>query len=124
MLFNRLVGKRMSIVEDTPGSRETGSIQTATGRASALRSSTRAASNREDSELLKFMREQAEIAIDHADVIILLTDLKPASPLGQGSGGFSAALRQAGDTRRKQGGFGGNPPPDFYEFYNLGSATR
>ena len=75
-LFNRLVGKRLSIVEDTPGVTrdrlyaesdwngrvfdivDTGGIEPTT-----------------DSEILLFMREQAEIAIATADVIVLVTDI-------------------------------------------------
>ena len=77
MLFNRLVGQRLSIVEDTPGVTrdrlyaecewcgrkfdivDTGGIEPTT-----------------DSEILLFMREQAQIAIDAATVIILVTDLR------------------------------------------------
>ena len=77
MLFNRLVGQRLSIVEDTPGVTrdrlyaecewcgrkfdmvDTGGIEPTT-----------------DSEILLFMREQAQIAINSATVIILVTDLR------------------------------------------------
>ena len=77
MLFNRLVGQRLSIVEDTPGVTrdrlyaecewcgrkfdmvDTGGIEPTT-----------------ESEILLFMREQAQIAIDAATVIILVTDLR------------------------------------------------
>ena len=77
MLFNRLVGKRLSIVEDTPGVTrdrlyaecewcgrkfdmvDTGGIEPST-----------------DSEILLFMREQAQIAIDAADVIVLVADIR------------------------------------------------
>ena len=76
MLFNRLVGQRLSIVEDTPGVTrdrlyaecdwngqvfdivDTGGIEPAT-----------------NDEILLFMREQANIAIDAADVIILVTEI-------------------------------------------------
>ena len=77
MLFNRLVGKRLSIVEDTPGVTrdrlyaecewngrkfdmvDTGGIEPTT-----------------DSEILLFMREQAQIAINSATVLVLVTDLR------------------------------------------------
>ena len=77
MLFNRLVGQRLSIVEDTPGVTrdrlyaecewcgrkfdvvDTGGIEPMT-----------------DSEILLFMREQAQIAINAADVIVLVTDIR------------------------------------------------
>ncbi len=76
LLFNRLVGKRLSIVEDTPGVTrdrlyaecewsgrtfdivDTGGIEPTT-----------------DNEILLFMREQANIAINAADVIVLVTDI-------------------------------------------------
>ena len=75
-LFNRLVGQRLSIVEDTPGVTrdrlyaecewngrtfdivDTGGIEPTT-----------------DNEILLFMREQANIAINAADVIVLVTDI-------------------------------------------------
>ena len=78
MLFNKLIGQRLSIVEDTPGVTrdrlyapcewrgrsfdlvDTGGIEPST-----------------DSEILLFMREQAQIAIDAADVIVLVTDIRP-----------------------------------------------
>ena len=77
MLFNKLVGKRLSIVEDTPGVTrdrlyaecewcgrkfdivDTGGIEPST-----------------DNEILLFMREQANIAISAADVIVFVTDVK------------------------------------------------
>ena len=82
MLFNKLVGKRLSIVEDTPGVTrdrlyaecewcgrkfdivDTGGIEPTT-----------------DNEILLFMREQANIAINSADVIILVTMYARVSPL-------------------------------------------
>ena len=76
LLFNRLCGKRLSIVEDTPGVTrdrlyaecewsgrkfdivDTGGIEPTT-----------------DNEILLFMREQANIAINAADVIVLVTEI-------------------------------------------------
>jgi len=76
LLFNRLAGRRLSIVEDTPGVTrdrlyaecewngrtfdivDTGGIEPTT-----------------DNEILMFMREQANIAINAADVIVLVTDI-------------------------------------------------
>ena len=77
MLFNKLCGQRLSIVEDTPGVTrdrlyaecewlgrkfnivDTGGIEPTT-----------------DNEILQFMREQANIAISAADVIVLVTDVR------------------------------------------------
>ena len=77
MLFNKLVGQRLSIVEDTPGvtrdrlyaeaewlNRKFDLVDTGGIEPSA------------DSEILAFMREQAEIAIQNATVIVFLCDIK------------------------------------------------
>lgn len=122
MLFNRLVGRRISIVEDTPGVTrdriyaecewdgrhfeivDTGGIEPKT-----------------NDEMLLFMREQAHVAIDTADVIILVTDIKV---------GITAADKEvAGMLLRSKKPIvlavnkcdtPGDPPPELFEFYNLG----
>lgn len=122
MFFNKLVGKRLSIVEDTPGVTrdrlyadcewcgkiftlvDTGGIEPNT-----------------DNEILQFMRDQAEIAIDNADVIVMLCDVKT---------GVTAADRDVANMllRSKKPVVlainkvdrVGDPPPEIYEFYNLG----
>ena len=76
-LFNKLIGQRLSIVEDTPGvtrDRIYGESDW-NGRKFTL-IDTGGIEPRTDSEILTFMREQAEIAISHADVIVFLTDIK------------------------------------------------
>ena len=122
MLFNRLVGQRLSIVEDTPGVTrdrlyaecewcgrkfdmvDTGGIEPTT-----------------DSEILLFMREQAQIAIDAATVIILVTDIRTgvtaadkdvANMLLRSHKPVVLAVNKADST--------GLPDPAIYEFYSLG----
>ena len=122
MLFNRLVGKRLSIVEDTPGVTrdrlyaecewcgrtfdmvDTGGIEPST-----------------DSEILLFMREQAQIAIDAADVIVLVTDIRTgvtaadkdvANMLLRSRKPVVLAVNKADST--------GIEDPAVYEFYELG----
>ena len=76
-LFNKLIGQRLSIVEDTPGvtrDRIYGESDW-NGRKFTL-IDTGGIEPRTDSEILTFMREQAEIAIRHANVIVFLTDIK------------------------------------------------
>lgn len=76
-LFNKLIGKRISIVEDTPGvtrDRIYGESDW-NGRKFTL-IDTGGIEPRTDSEILTFMREQAGIAVSHADVIVFLTDIK------------------------------------------------
>ena len=77
MLFNKLIGQRLSIVEDTPGvtrDRIYGECEWC-GRKFTL-VDTGGIEPRTDSQILTFMREQAQIAIENATVIIFLTDIK------------------------------------------------
>lgn len=122
MLFNKLIGKRMSIVEDTPGvtrDRLYADCEWA-GRAFTL-VDTGGIEPQTDSEILRFMRDQAEIAVQNADVIVFMTDLKTgltaadqdvASMLLRSNKPIVLAVNKS-DTV-------GTPPPEFYEFYNLG----
>lgn len=121
-LFNKLTGQRIAIVDDTPGVTrdriygecewldrhfmliDTGGIEPAS-----------------EDIILKQMRRQAQLAIDSADVIILVTDIR--SGVVATDIEVAAMLRKSGkpvilcvnkcDTI-------GELPPDFYEFYNLG----
>ena len=122
MLFNKLIGQRLSIVEDTPGVTrdriygegewlgrkfrlvDTGGIEPST-----------------DNQILAFMREQAQIAIDNADVIVFVTDIKTgmtasdqevAGMLQRSKKPIVLAVNKMDAT--------GHINPDFYEFYNLG----
>lgn len=122
MLFNKLVGQRLSIVEDTPGVTrdrlyaeaewcgrtfdvvDTGGIEPGT-----------------DNEILAFMRHQAEIAIDNATVIVFVCDIKT---------GVTASDHEVANMllrSRKPVVLAvnkmdriGMDDPDIYEFYNLG----
>ena len=122
MLFNKLCGQRLSIVEDTPGVTrdrlyaecewrnrkfdivDTGGIEPGT-----------------DSEILAFMRQQAEIAIQNADVIVFVCDIKTgltasdhevANMLLRSRKPVVLAVNKMDQV--------GHTNPDVYEFYNLG----
>ena len=122
MLFNKLCGQRLSIVEDTPGVTrdrlyaqcewrnrvfdivDTGGIEPGT-----------------DDQILSFMREQAEIAIQAATVIVFVCDIKTgmtaadqevANILLRSRKPVVLAVNKADQTGREN--------PDVYEFYNLG----
>lgn len=122
MLFNKLIGQRLSIVEDTPGvtrDRIYGESEWC-GRKFRL-VDTGGIEPRTDDQILSFMREQAEIAIQHADVIIFLTDVKTgltasdqevANMLLRSRKPIVLAVNKMDST--------GRIDPDFYEFYNLG----
>ena len=122
MLFNKLIGKRLAIVEDTPGvtrDRIYGECEWV-GRKFML-VDTGGIEPRTDDQILTFMREQAQIAIDHADVIIFLTDIKT---------GLTASDQEVATMLLKSGkpivlavnkmDSTGALDPDYYEFYNLG----
>ena len=121
-LFNRIVGQRLSIVEDTPGVTrdrlyaecewngvkfdvvDTGGIEPTT-----------------DNEILLFIREQANIAIDTADVIVFVTEI--------GTGVTAADKDIANMLLRSKKKVvlvvnkmdkTGELDPSFYEFYSLG----
>ena len=122
MLFNKLVGQRLSIVEDTPGvtrdrlyaeaewlNRKFDLVDTGGIEPSA------------DSEIRAFMREQAEIAIQNATVIVFLCASKP---------GLTASVQEVANLLLRSGkpvvlavnkmDQVGQTNPDIYEFYNLG----
>ena len=122
LLFNRLIGQRLSIVEDTPGvtrDRIYGESDW-NGRAFTL-VDTGGIEPNTDNEILLFMREQAQIAIDNATVIVFLTDIRT---------GMTAADEDVAEMLRKSGkpvvlavnkvDTTGPTDPDVYEFYNLG----
>ena len=120
MLFNKLIGQRLSIVEDTPGvtrDRIYGEAEWC-GRKFTL-IDTGGIEPRTDNQILEFMREQAQIAIDHANVIIFLTDIKT---------GMTASDQEVANMLLRCGKpvvLGVNKvdqghSPDIYEFYNLG----
>ena len=77
MLFNKLTGRRTAIVEDTPGvtrDRIYGTCEWC-GRTFDLMD-TGGIEPGTDNEILQFMRRQAEIGIELADAIIMVTDVK------------------------------------------------
>ncbi|HBD85907.1 MAG TPA: ribosome biogenesis GTPase Der [Clostridiales bacterium] len=76
MLFNRLAGKRLSIVEDTPGvTRDRLYAECEWGGRTFDIVDTGGIEPAADNEILLFIREQAQIAIDSADVVVLVTEI-------------------------------------------------
>ena len=122
MLFNKLTGHRTSIVEDTPGvtrDRIYGDCEWC-GRSFSL-VDTGGIEPGTDSDMLKFMRRQAEIGIELADAIIMVVDVRS---------GVTAADQDVATMLRKAGkpvalavnkcDSIGLVNPDVYEFYSLG----
>lgn len=121
-LFNKLIGKRISIVDDTPGvtrDRVFGDCEWCGFHMMLV--DTGGIEPFANDEMLTHMRRQAELAIDSADVIILVTDIKT---------GITATDEEVASILIKSGkpivlcvnkcDTVGNPPLEFYEFYNLG----
>ena len=122
MLFNKLIGKRMSIVEDTPGvtrDRIYGEAEW-NGRKFTL-VDTGGIEPSTDNMILAFMRDQAQIAIDNADVIVFVTDIKTGMTASDED--VARMLQRSGKpivlAVNKMDSVG-SVNPDFYEFYNLG----
>ncbi len=124
MLFNKLTGQRTSIVEDTPGvtrDRIYGDCEWC-GREFSL-VDTGGIEPGTDSDMLKFMRRQAEIGIELADCIVMVVDVRA---------GMTAADEDVATMLRKCGkpvalavnkcDSVGPVNPDVYEFYGLGIA--
>ena len=122
MLFNKLIGKRLSIVEDTPGvtrDRIYGESEWAGRRFRLV--DTGGIEPNTDNQILSFMREQAQIAIDNADVIIFVTDIKTGlTASDQEVAGMLQRSRKPIVLAVNKMDSTGTIDPDFYEFYNLG----
>ncbi len=121
-LFNKLIGSRLSIVDDTPGvtrDRIYGDCEWL-GRKFLL-VDTGGIEPFSDDVILSQMRAQAEMAIDTADVIVLVTDIRcgvvatdeeVASMLLKSGKPIVLCVNKCDKI--------GAPEPEFYEFYNLG----
>lgn len=121
-LFNKLIGTRMSIVDDTPGvtrDRIYGDCEWLNRK--LLLVDTGGIEPDTNDIILKQMRTQAEIAIDTADVIILVTNIRDGVVASDYE--VAAMLQKSGKPVilcvNKCDSIG-EPDPDFYEFYNLG----
>lgn len=121
-LFNKLIGQRLSIVEDTPGvtrDRIFGECEWKNRKFSLV--DTGGIEPESKDIILSQMRTQAQIAIDSADCIIFVTDVRTgmvatdlniAQMLQRSNVPVIVCVNKC-DTL-------GDPPADFYEFYNLG----
>ncbi len=121
-LFNKLIGQRLSIVDDTPGvtrDRIFGEVEWQNKKAVLI--DTGGIEPKSDDIILSQMRRQAELAIDMAQVIVLVTDMKS---------GLVATDMDVAQMLQKSGkplvlcvnkcDKIGEPEPEYYEFYNLG----
>lgn len=121
-LFNKLIGQRLSIVDDTPGvtrDRIFGDCEWCGKTISLI--DTGGIEPKTDDVILSQMRAQANLAIDMSQAIIFVVDLK--SGITAADSEVAAMLQKSGKPVvlcvNKCDGIG-EVPPEFYEFYNLG----
>ena len=121
-LFNKIIGKRLSIVEDTPGVTRDRIYYVADWRGKKfILVDTGGIEPRSDDVILSQMRRQAQIAIDKADVVLLVVDVQT---------GMTDADHEVAQLLLRAGkrivlcvnkvDRPGDPPSEVYEFYNLG----
>ena len=120
--FNYIVGKRISIVQDEPGVTRDRIYAEATWRGKTFNLiDTGGIEPESEDVILSQMREQANIAIDIADVIIFLTDIKQG--VTEADKDIALMLKKSKKpvllVCNKADNFG-KTPDDIYEFYNLG----
>lgn len=120
-LFNKLCGQRLAIVDDTPGvtrDRIYGDCEWLGHE--MLLIDTGGIEPHSDDIILSQMRRQAQLAIDSADVIIFVTDVRTGVVATDEE--VAAMLQKSGKPIvlcvNKSDSLG-DPPPEFYEFYNL-----
>ena len=120
--FNYVVGKRISIVEDTPGVTRDRVYAEANWRGREFTLiDTGGIEPKSDDIILSQMRRQADMAVEIADVILFLTDIKQ----GVTAADYDIALMLKKSNKpiilvcNKSDTFG-KKPDELYEFYNLG----
>ena len=121
-LFNKISGARISIVEDTPGvTRDRIYADASWLDKNFTLIDTGGIEPMSKDEILSKMREQAQLAIEMADVVILMTNIKEgvtandyevAQMLLKAKKKIVLAVNKVDNI--------GAPPMEFYEFYNLG----
>ena len=121
-LFNKLIGERRSIVEDTPGvTRDRIYGETEWRGKRMILIDTGGIEPKTDNLILKQMRQQAQMAIDTADVIIFMCDVRTG--LTANDRDIAVMLKKSGKPVvpciNKCDSIGALPM-EFYEFYELG----
>ena len=122
MLFNKLTGKRLSIVEDTPGVTRDRLYAQAEWRGRTFDLvDTGGIEPGTDDQILSFMREQAEIAIASATVIVFVCDIRTGmTAADQDVAGMLQRSKKPVVLAVNKMDSTGHTDPDMYEFYNLG----
>ncbi len=121
-LFNKLIGERRAIVEDTPGVTRDRIYGEVEWRGKVLTViDTGGIEPKTDNLILKKMRQQAQIAIDTADVILFMCDIRTG--LLADDMDIAVMLKKSGKPVVpciNKADRIGDTPAEFYEFYELG----
>lgn len=121
-LFNKLIGERRAIVDDRPGVTRDRLYGEVEWRGKVLTViDTGGIEPKTDNVILKKMREQAQIAIDTADVIIFMCDIRTG--LLADDIDIAVMLKKSGKPVIpciNKADKIGDTPPEYYEFYELG----
>ena len=121
-LFNRLIGQRLSIVKDTPGVTRDRIFAPCEWRGRTfMLADTGGIEPHSDDIILSQMRRQAQLAIEQADVIVLVTSV--ADGVTANDADVAAMLQRSGKPVMlcvNKCDRVGEVPAEFYEFYNLG----
>lgn len=120
--FNKVVGKRIAIVEDTPGvTRDRLYFEVEWCGRKMMMIDTGGIEPATNDMIMTHIKNQAQIAIDHADVILFLTDIRAGVTADDRE--IAAMLRKCGKPVvlcvNKVDSVGA-PPPEIYEFWELG----
>lgn len=121
-LFNKLIGQRISIVEDIPGvTRDRIYFETSWDSRDFILIDTGGIEPESEDAMLVHMRNQAELAIESADVIVFMVDLR-VGVVGADKDVTVMLLKSRKPVILcvNKADTVGVPPPEFYEFYELG----
>ena len=121
-LFNKLIGQRLAIVKDTPGvTRDRLFAPCEWDGRTFMLADTGGIEPRADDVILSHMRHQAQLAIEQAEVIILVTDVTAGVTANDMD--VAVMLQRSGKPVVlcvNKCDRVGDMPAEFYEFYNLG----
>lgn len=121
-LFNKIAGRRISIVEDTPGvTRDRIYTEAQWCGRDFLMIDTGGIEPHGKDEILSQMRMQADLAVDMADVIVFMVDVREGMTAADAD--VAAMLQRSGKPIVlvcNKADRPGEPPVEVYEFYNLG----
>ncbi|MBE6758123.1 MAG: ribosome biogenesis GTPase Der [Ruminococcaceae bacterium] len=121
-LFNKLIGQRLAIVKDTPGvTRDRLFAPCEWGGRTFMLADTGGIEPRADDVILSHMRHQAQLAIEQAEVIVLVTDVTAGVTANDMD--VAVMLQRSGKPVVlcvNKCDRVGDLPAEFYEFYNLG----